>query len=255
MPMVDEKSSTIENDLIRLTPSTVKPGILDLCWKPDGRNWDVYNNIVVVARRDGLWGNAEIQQRPPHIADVRSIEERRVLRVDYEYPPFSNTDNVLKEPCNHAALNLVVEIADGAWIRTQLFARNHVQAAAVNNYWGWRHRVDHLDAGRIFYAADPPLWQGVEHDYYKLGKWTRLPYDGATITFRGADGPIQWQAGPPDRATLVIETRKCPWDPSQGRPDQPPWFETVSIERGPFCQGDETWFGFLPSEDRRMAAS
>ncbi len=245
MPKVDVPEATIENDVIRLTPSTVKPGILDLCWKPDGNTWDVYNNIVVVARRDGLWGNAEIQQQHVRIADVRKIEYGRVLRVNYEYPAFSNSKNVLKEPCNHAALNLVVEIGDGPHIKTQLFARNHVDAAAVNNYWGWRHRVDKLNAGKICKAADKPWWEGVEHAYYKQGKWTRLPYDGSTITFRGPDGPIQWQSAPADRATLVVETRRCPWDPSQGKPKQAPWFETVSIERAPFRQGDETWFGFI----------
>jgi hypothetical protein len=246
-PFVQRDTNTVENDYIRLAPSVVKPGILDLCWRPSpGAAWESYNNIVVTAWRGGVAGNSEIQRAAPLIVDAERRGGGSVVRVTYDYPAFSNRANVLQERCNDAAMQLVVEIPDGPLLRTQMFSRNDVDTAGVNNYWGFRHRVRFMDTGEEICDVNEPRWcEGVQDGYYIEGKWHRLGYHGMMLTFWGADGPMQWQCAPADRATLVLEVRKSPWDPSQGPVGQAPWFETVSIERAPFRQGDETWFGFI----------
>jgi hypothetical protein len=92
----------------------------------------VYNNLVVIAQRGKFWGYSEIQQTAPTITAVEMVGDGSFARVTYAYPPFSNANNVLKEPCNDAEMNLVVELGPGAHVRTQLFSRNDVQQAAVH---------------------------------------------------------------------------------------------------------------------------
>lgn len=245
-PLVNAQEGSIENGVIRLSPSSQKPGILDLQWRPaPDAPWEVYNNIVPIAFRGGLWGNAEMQEGVPHISDVTMLGNSTIARVRYEYPAFSNVNNVVKEPCNDAAIDLVVEMSDGPMIRTQLYGRNDLAQVAINNYWGFKYRVDALDIGAgVVNIAEPQWWQGVEHDYYQKGKFTRLPNPGTAIAFWGTAGPIQWQRVPAGSGEVVLEVRRAPWDPSQGPINQEPWLEMVSVERPQFHDGDETWFGF-----------
>lgn len=241
---VDAAAQAIDNGRIRLAPSPVKPGILDLAYLNDASGqYELYNNLVVCAFRQGRWNNAEMQVQAPELVEVTPRDASGVLRATYRYPQFAK-DESNGGPPNGAAMDLVVELGSGQSLRTQLYSQNDVSAAFVGNYYGLQRRVRYLDDGvRQIDATASPWSDAIPTGEWQLGKFIEFPYAGNRVVFRGDDQFLQWQSAPRDRATLVIEIRRTPWLHDQIDPGRP-WIETVHITREPFWQGAETWFGY-----------
>jgi hypothetical protein len=241
---VSTREHALENGLLRVYPSPFKPGILDLAYKNETTGqYDLYNNLVVCAFRQGRWNNAEMQVQAPTLTDISQRNGSGVVRATYRYPAFTKVEANGGAP-NGAAMDLVVELGTGPTLRTQLYSRNDVTAAFVGNYYGLQQKVRYLDDGaRQIDATLPPWSDAIPKGQWKLGKFVEFPYTGNRVVFRGDGGFLQWQSAPRDRAKLVLEIRRTPWLADQPDPGRP-WIETVHITREPFRQGDETSFGY-----------
>jgi hypothetical protein len=241
---IDAAQQAIENGHIRIYPSPVKPGILDLAYLNETTGqYELYNNLVVCALRQARWNNAEMQVQAPELIEVTPRDTAGVLRATYRYPAFSKEEANGGAP-NQAEMDLVVELGSGPSLRTQLYSRTDVAAAFVGNYYGLQRKVRYLDDGVDLVDATISPWKdAIPTGQWLPGKFVELPYAGNRVVFRGDDGFLQWQSAPRDRAKLLIEIRRTPWLADQPDPGRP-WIETVHITRDPFRQGDETWFGY-----------
>lgn len=231
-----------QNEYIRIWDSRVFPGIIDLFYIDQNGNWQQYNNIVPIARVNGVWANAELDKAIITKEFISSTPQGQIVK--YQFSPLSNG----------AHFYLLMTLTSGqkeVQFQVKLNADSApVQALALGNYYGYAQLVRYLKINGTTYDAlsypkpDPD-------GNYTLGRFTRYEYPTDNrVEFWGESGLKQFQyvdVPLSQQDEMVSEVRYTPWLPQQPAPGKN-WFETVHITRSPFDDTKSVWhFGYVPT--------
>ena len=230
----------IQNEYLQVWDSRVFPGIIDLFYKDNVGNWQQYNNVVPIARVNGVWANAELDRAT--ITREFISNDINQQQVKYQFSPLSNGA--------HFYLIMTL-IAGKPEVQFQVKLNTDsapVDALALGNYYGYVQLVRYLKINTTTYDAltyPKPNPDG----NYTLGRFTRHPYPtNMKVEFWGENGIRQYQyvdVPLSSQDEMVSEIRYTPWLPQQPAPGKN-WFETVHITRSPFTDSKSVWhFGYV----------
>jgi hypothetical protein len=238
-----ELAPYFQNEYIRIWDSRVFPGIIDLFYLDQGNNWQQYNNIVPIARVNGVWANAELDKAFIARQIISDTPTQKV--VQYQFAPLSN----------NAHFYLIMTLDSGKHdVQFQVKLNNDsapVEAFALGNYYGYAQLVRYLKINSTIYNAFTYPKPDPDGNYI-LGRFTRYEFPtNNRVDFWGSSGLKQYQFVDVPLSLqdeMVSEVRYTPWLPTQTPPGQN-WFETVHITRSPFDDSRSIWhFGYdLPT--------
>lgn len=232
--------SYVQNAYLRIWDSRVFPGIIDLFYMDQNGNWQQYNNIVPIARVNGVWANAELDRAT--ITKEYVSYNLNQQQAKYQFSPLSNGSHFY----------LLMTLPDGgSEVQFQVKLNSDsapVDAFALGNYYGYAQLVRYLKINNTTY--DALTYPKPDPDgNYTLGRFTRYDYPtNNRVEFWGENGLKQYQyvdvpLSPQDE--MVSEVRFTPWLPEQPAPGKN-WFETIHITRSPFDDTKSVWhFGYV----------
>ncbi len=229
-----------ENQYLRVWDTRVFNGIIDLFYKDEDGNWEQFNNLVPIAKVNGVWNNAELENSI--ITKEVLVDTPELQKVKYQFSPFSNG----------ALFYLLMEMeADKPFIKMTAIPNEvsaTIQAFSIGNYYGYTHLVRYIKINDQIYDAFDYLQPSGGN--YELGDFYELPApENKEILFWG-EGEIeqkQFVEQPiSDQDVVMVEVRYTPWLPEQPPPGRN-WFETVHVTREPFTTDKAVFhFGITP---------